>query len=198
MGIGRVLLVGAAVGDVGVEHDDRGLLGFGLGCQNGFFDGIRVAAVFDSDGLPAVGVEPFGHIFRKGDSGGALDGDPIVIIQADELGQSQMAGQGCRFGRDTFHEVSVAAHHKGVVIHDVMAGPVEAGGQVPLGHGHADGIGKSLTQWAGRGFDTGRVAVFGVTGGFTAPLPEILDLFQAQVIPCQVQKAVKQHGGVAS
>jgi hypothetical protein len=108
-----------------------------------------------------------------------------------------MAGQGGRFGGHPFHQVSVAAHHKGVVVHDLMTGPVEIGRQVPFGHGHADGVGKSLAQRTGGGLDAGCVAVFGMAGGLAAPLPEILDFFQAEVITGQVQQAVEQHGGMA-
>ena len=109
-----------------------------------------------------------------------------------------MAGKGGRFRCHALHHITIAAHDIRVVIHDVVTGAVEAGGQMSFGHGHADGVGKSLTQGTGGGLHPGCVAVFRMAGGLAAPLPEILDLFETEVIAGQVQQAIEQHGGVTA
>lgn len=60
-------------------------------------------------------------------------------------------------------------------------------------HGHADGMGEILPQWAGCRFDPRRVAVFRMTRGLASPLEEILDLFEVQAITRQVQQIIEEH-----
>ena len=40
----------------------------------------------------------------------------VVVVQADQLAEPQVAGQRRRFGRDAFHQVAIADDHVGVVI----------------------------------------------------------------------------------
>ena len=84
-----------------------------------------------------------------------------------------------------------------VVIDDVVAGLIVARGQVRFGHGHAYGVGNPLTQGTcGDFYPNGMWAVFGMTGGFAAPLAEFLQFFQRQVIPAQMQQRIQQHAAM--
>jgi hypothetical protein len=73
-----------------------------------------------------------------------------------------MAGQRDGFLADAFHEAAIARDHIGLVVDEIVA---EARVEVSLGHRHADSVGETLAQRAGRGFNAGSVTVFGVAGG---------------------------------
>jgi hypothetical protein len=79
------------------------------------------------------------------------------------------------------------------MIDERLSRPVELGGQPALGDGHPDAGGEALAQRPRGGLDAGRVAVFRMTGGLAAPLPEPLKILQTKVVPRQVQQAVQQH-----
>ncbi len=197
VGVRGALLVGAAVSDMGAQDDDGGHLRFGLGRFQGRENGGHIVAVHHREHMPAHGLEPKPHILGKADVGASLDGDLVVVVNADQLSQPQVAGQRGRFIRDTFHEIAVAAHDIGVMIHDFLSHPVESGGQVAFGHGHAHGGGKPLSQRAGGGFHAGGDAVFGVARGFAVQLTKLLNILGAQVVTGQGQQAVEQHRGVS-
>jgi hypothetical protein len=57
--------------------------------------------------------------------------------------------------RDAFHHAAVAEEDVGEVVHDIVARPVELGGQQALGERHADGVGDALAEGAGGGLDAG-------------------------------------------
>ena len=79
---------------------------------------------------------------------------------------------------DAFHHVAVAAEGPDVVIEELEPGTVEVRGQPALGDGHADAVGDSLAQRAGRCLDARRQAVFGMAGSLAAELAEILDVVE--------------------
>ena len=92
--------------------------------------------------------------------------------------QTEVTGERCGFRRDTFHHVAVAADGVGPVVDNLMTGLIEMRGEPAFGDGHADGIGETLAERAGGGFDAGCVTVFRMTGRFAVPLPEILQFVQ--------------------
>jgi hypothetical protein len=107
----------------------------------------------------------------------------------------QAAGQADRLVADALHQAAVAGDHPGAVVDDVLA---EAGGQVRLGHGHADGGGQALAQRPGGGLHARGVVHFGVARGQRAPLPEVLDLLHRHGLEAgQVQQGIEQHRAVA-
>jgi len=194
MGFGPVLLVGAAVGQVRAGHDERGA-GVSLGGADGGGDALQVVSVHALH-VPAVGLEAPAPVLGEGQVGAALDGDAVVVVEVDELAQAQVAGQRGGLGGDAFHQVAVADDGVDVVVNDLVAGAVEAGGQVGLGDGHAHAVGEALPQRAGGGLHAGREAVFGMAWSAAAPLPEVHELLQGEVVAGEVQQAVEQHGAV--
>ena len=63
-----------------------------------------------------------------------------------------------------------------------IAGFVEARRKVRLGDGHAHGVGKSLSEWAGGSLNTLRLAVFVVAGRSGAELTEILYVVHRNIV----------------
>ena len=81
----------------------------------------------------------------------------------------------------------------GVVVDDREVRAVEVRGEEALGDGHAHAVGEALAQRAGGRLDAGREAVLGVAGGAAAPLAELLQLLERQVVAGQVEQGVEQH-----
>ena len=77
------------------------------------------------------------------------------------------------------------------------SGPVELGRQALLGDGHADGVGEALAERSGGRLDARREAVLRVARRPRAPLAEVAQLVQRQVVAGEMQQRVEQHAGVA-
>ena len=45
----------------------------------------------EREDLPVVGGESLGDVFGKGDIGGSVDGDFVVVVDADELAELEMS-----------------------------------------------------------------------------------------------------------
>src|SRR5207237_5459678 len=99
------------------------------------------------------------------------------VVEIDEIAEAEVAGERCGFGADAFLEIAVRTDAVDVVIDRLerrVAG--KARGHHLRRESHSDAVRESLTERAGRHFDAGCVAVFGMTGGARAPLPEIAQL----------------------
>ncbi len=199
MGLAAACLVGRAVADSGVNHDEGRPLRLGLGCDEGAVNRLKVGVtVVNPQDLPAVGFEALAHVLGKGQRGRAVERDPVVVVEPNQLAQPKMTSQRGRFVGDALHHVAVA--HQGVaeVIDDGVVRFVVASRQKTLGHGHADRVAGALTERAGGGFHPWGEKRFRVAGRARAPLAEGLDVIQGQIVPGQVEERVEQHGTVAS
>ena len=83
------------------------------------------------------------------------------------------------------------------MVDNLLIGSIENSRQMTLRHGHAHRVAESLPQGARSGLHAGGMAVFGMAGGFAAPLAKVFNIFQTDLVTGQVKQAVKQHGGVA-
>ena len=99
-----------------------------------------VIAVFDPLGVPTVGFISLHHVFGEGQGGGAVDGDPVVIVGDDQLSQTEMTREGRSLGRHTFHDVAVAGEDPDVMVEDRELVAIEVVGEESLGDGHADAL----------------------------------------------------------
>ena len=160
-------------------------------------DGRRVLAVLDTLGVPAVGVEAGQHVLRPGHRGGAVELDVVVVVERDQLAQPEVAGEAGGLGGDALLEVAIGAEGVGPVVDDLVAGPVELGGQPALGDGHAHRVGEALAQRAGGGLDARGHAELGVARRARAHLAEALELLERQVVAGEVEHRVEEHAGVA-
>jgi hypothetical protein len=87
------VLLGRAVADVRAHGDHRRARGLGHAGRERAVDGLDVVAVLDADRLPAVGLEALQAIFREGQARAAGERDFVVVVEADELAQAQVAGE---------------------------------------------------------------------------------------------------------
>ena len=190
-------LVRRTEADRGAAADQRGLVG-SLQCGvDGGLDLDRVVAVDVAHHLPAIGLEAGGRVVGEPAVGVAVDGDLVVVPEADQLAQSPGAGERGGLVRDAFHQAAVAHEDEGAVIDEGVAFTVEALRQQLLGQREADRIREALAQRAGGGFHARGLVALRVAGGLAVQLAEVLQLLQRQVVAGQVQQRVLQHRAVA-
>ena len=63
---------------------------------------------------------------------------------------------------------------------------------------HTDRCCKTLTEWAGCGFDTGGVTIFWVTSCARSKLAKVFNFIQRHILKThQIVKRIKQHGAMS-
>ena len=77
-------------------------------------------------------------------------------------------------------------------------GPVEARGQHALGERHPDRVREALAERPGGHLDARRHPALGMSGRARAPLPELLQILDREVVAAKMQARVEQHRGVAA
>ncbi len=118
----------------------------------------------------------------------------VVVIEEGQLLQPQVAGEADRLVTDALHQVTVRADHPRAVIDQRLA---EARRQHPFGQGHADRRCDPLTERAGCGLDSRRLAVFRMPGGGRLELAEVPDVIDAHALEAgEIEQGVEQHGAV--
>ena len=191
-----VLLVRAAIADVGADDDQRRPVLDRDRLAQRAFERVERDLLLEVLHVPAVRLEPPARVLGEGDRGVALDRDVVAVVEGDQAAEPEMARERGRLVRDSLLHVTVGGDHERVVVDDLLAGTVEARGEHPLGERHPDGVRDPLSQRPGRDLDSGRAAVLGVPGGLRSELPEALDVLEADVVSTQVQRRVQQHRGV--
>ena len=182
---------------MGAHQDQRWTRGVGPRAPQRGVDRGEIVPVSDRHGVPAIGIETAGAIFRKCDVGAGRKSDVVVVVQADQLAEPQMPGQRRRFRRHALHQVAIADDRVSGVIDHVKPWPVVARGQLRLRDRHADGIGETLPERTGGGLDAWRQAALGMPRRLAAPLAELFDVVQREIVAGQVQEAIKQHRTVS-
>ena len=94
------------------------------------------------------------------------------------------------------HQATVAQEDPGSVVHKLVTFGVELCRQGFLGQGHTHRICQALPQWPRGSFHARCIAVLGVAGGFGVQLPEVFQVFDAEIVARKVQQAVQQHRAV--
>ena len=140
--------------------------------------------------MPAVRLEALRDVVAVRELGRTVDGDVVVVVHVDEAAEPEVAGDRRRLVADALLEVAVAAEHERVVVDDLLAEP---GAQVGLGEADAHAVGEALPERPGGDLDAGGVAVFGVTCGLGAPLPEVAQVVEGEAEPGEVEERVEQH-----
>ena len=195
--LGGAGAIGRALADDGLADDQRRARG-ALAClRDGGIDGVNAVAVDLVDHVPAVGLEARLDVVDVPGGDLAVDGDAVVVVQADQLVQLPRAGERAGFVADAFHHAAVAHEDVRAVIDHGMAGAVEFGGEQLLGQRHADSVRQALAQRAGGGLDARRHVHFRMARGAAVQLAEVLQLLDGQVIAGEVQQRVLQHRAVA-
>ncbi len=189
---GRPLTLGAAIGDMSCGDNDRRLACFRLRGGNRGYDPVVVVAV-NLKYLPAAGGETPLNILGPGQIGFTLDGDAVAVVDIDQVAQFEVTGKRRRLVADPFLQAAVADEGVDMMVYRLEVGRIEAFGRHFGGDAHADAVGESLTQRAGRNFDADSVAELWMPRSPAPPLAEIFDLFHGQIETEQMQQRIKEH-----
>lgn len=159
-------LVEGAVANGGAELDHGGLVLDILALLNGSLDaGQVVVTVVDGDDVPAVGLIALDNILSEGAVDVTVNGDVVVIVDADEVAKLEVAGEGRGLAGDTLHQAAVAEEAVCVVVDNVESGLVENSAGVSLGHGETNGVADTLAEGASGDLNAGSVVRLGVARG---------------------------------
>jgi len=107
-------------------------------------------------------LEPGTTVLPERDRRRAVDRDVVVVVEVDELAETEIAGERRRFVRHALHQVAVRGDAVDAVIDDLVERAVVALGEEPLSHAEADPIRKALTERPGSRFDAGGVMYLGM------------------------------------
>ena len=190
------LLVGRTPADHRLAADKSRSAGLLLGGVDRGLDLFRVVTVDVANHLPAIGLEAARRIVGEPVAHLAVDGDAVVIIEDNQLAQTERTGQRAGFVGDPFHETAVADETPGVVIDQRGVVVIEAIGERRFRQRHANGIRKALAERAGRGLDPRGHEILGVARRLRMQLTKRLDVVERQIIAGQMKRRVLQHGTV--
>ena len=98
--------------------------------------------------------------------------------------------------RDALHQIAIADQRVGEMVNQLVFGSVKPGREEAFGKRESNRVSGSLPKRAGRRFDSWSIAVLRVAGSLRAPLSEILQFFQRQIVATQMQHGVDEHGAM--
>ena len=153
-------------------------------------DIFGVVSVGNRPRVPAIGFKTPRDVFGEIDVGGAGERDVILIVEINQLAQLQMPGERRGFLRDAFHQIAIAAKGVGVMIDDLVPGPVVARREPRFRNRQADAVGETLAQRSGGYFHAGRVPRSGWPGVLLPHLPEALEFVERKIVAGEMQQAV--------
>lgn len=107
--------------------------------------------------MPAVGLVSLDNILSEGAVGVTINGNVVVIVDADEVAELKVAGKRGSLAGDTLHQATVTEEAVCVVVNNVKPRLVEGGGSVSLGHGQTNSIAHTLTKRASGDLNSGGI-----------------------------------------
>ena len=111
---------------IGARQDQGGLVGLGLRLVDGRADCVGVHAIDRHACASRAASKRAATSSRQGDVGGAGQGDVVLVVEVDQLAETEVAGERGGLHGDAFHHVAVGDDAVGVVVDDLVAGAVEA------------------------------------------------------------------------
>jgi hypothetical protein len=120
MRLERVLLLGAAVADVGAGNDERRAVFDSARGDECRVDRGQVVAV-DVLHLPTAGRKASTDVLEEREVRGRRERDAVGVVEHDQPAEAQRPGERRRFAGQAFHHVAVTGQHERVVIHDRVA-----------------------------------------------------------------------------
>ena len=194
----RILLVGRSEADVRADDDQRRPVRLRSGGFHGSPERVHVVGrITYVLHVPAVGPETACGVVGVREVRGSVDRDPVVIIEYDQLSETQVPGERAGFVRGPLHEVTVAAHHVREMIDDGVRRPIVHGSEVRLRHRHPDCRHDPLSERSRGGLDSCRQPMLGVPRCSAVPLAELADFLQGKVVAAEIQHSVQEHRGMS-
>ena len=160
---------------------------------NRFFHRLRIVTVDLVHYVPVVGFKAFCRVVGKPAFGLPVDGDAVVIVEANQLAEPQRARQGADLMGNPLHQAAVTHKYVGIVVDNLVVRLVKLCRQRAFGNRQPNRIGQPLTEWSGRCFHPRRIANLRVPRRFGVQLAEVFQLLKRQIVAGKVQQAVEQH-----
>ncbi len=160
-------------------------------------DGGHVMAVDVPLHVPAVRRESLRGVVGEPALRLAVDRDPVVVVEHDELAETPRSGERGGLMGNAFHQAAVADERVRVVIDDRMTRTVEFARQQPFRERHSDRVREPLPERAGRRLHAWRDPVLRVPGRLRMKLTKALQLVDRQIVAGEMQQAVEEHRAVA-
>ena len=157
----------------------------------GEVDVVRVPAVRGVARLDVLG---------ERDLGVALDRDPVVVVEQEQVAQVLGGGQRGRLGGDALLHAAVTGDAVDVVVEDRLArdgARVEHLADTAGAHREADRVGDAGAQRAGGALDALGPAELGVAGGLGVPRAQRLQVGHLEAVAGQEQLGVLRDRAVA-
>ena len=189
----RILHVRATEANVISDADERRFFVLRFRQRNSRIDSFQIGAIFDAQNVPLMRFKASTNVFCKADIGRAVDRNVVVIVEHDELAQSQMPSNRRRFGANAFHEATIATNRIRIVIDDVVTGAVITRREVRFGNRKSNGIGNALPEWARRRIDSRRDVVFRVTRRNASHLAELFQIVETDRISIQMEQSIQKR-----
>ncbi len=190
-------LAGASEGDRRAQDHQAGPAGLLLRFRDREIDRLEVVSVVHLDDVPSVPLEAPALVRRGREIGAAVDRDPVVVEDPDQLAQPLMPRDRRRLVGDPLHQVAIGAQRVREVVDDSVPLTVEAPGQPALGQREAHRVGHTLPQGSRGRLHPRDMAELGMARGGRAPLPEPPDVLLRQIVAAQVEQRVQEHRRVA-
>ena len=198
-----VLLGRRGPADDRVQHDERRLVGDGLGRLERVVERLHVLVVAAVGGVPvhvlhvpAVGLVAGADVLGLGDAGVVLDRDVVVVVHHDQVAELLHGGDRGGLVGDALFDVAVGAERVDEVVERRLAGGgvgVEQPALAAGGHRHADRVADALAERPGGDLHARGQAVLRVAGGDRAPGAQRLQVVQAQRVAGQVKLDVQRQ-----
>jgi len=185
--LGRALDFGDSLPDEGFAGDEFRMAV--AGCF-GFFEyigkGLNVLGVH-LEGFETVGFKTLPRVLALGLRRHRVEGDTVVVVEEDQIVETEVAGEGRSFGGDSFLQAAVTGEANDTLVENFVVGGVVAGGCHLCGNGKTDSVPNPLAERAGRALDPRSFSVFGMPRCLATHLPESTDLVDGQIEPAQVK-----------
>jgi len=197
VGLGGAFHLRDAFSNQGFAGDELGMaVSGGLGLFEHVGKDLHVLGV-DLIGFETVGFEALAGVLALRFGGHGIESDAVVVVEEDEVIESEVSGEGGGLGGDPFLQAPVAGQADDVLVENLMVLRVVAGGGHFAGDGEADRVADTLSEGAGGAFDSRGVSEFRVPRGLTAHLAEVADFLDGEVEAAQVEPAVEEHATMA-
>mmetsp|Transcript_61966 Transcript_61966/g.98130 ORF Transcript_61966/g.98130 Transcript_61966/m.98130 type:complete len:523 (-) Transcript_61966:186-1754(-) len=199
MGIMAVSLVGRAEADGGLHLDQSWLVSASLGLLDGLADGIHIGvALRHFQDLPSIALKALADILSEGEIGVSIDGDAVVIVESNQLSQTQVASICASFVRNSLLHASITCNGVGVVVDQLHARFVVNCCKVGFSGRQANRVGDTHAKGSGGHFNALGLEVLWVAGSLGTPLSELLDVIDGDaLVASQMQQRVLEHATVA-
>mmetsp|Transcript_77458 Transcript_77458/g.90259 ORF Transcript_77458/g.90259 Transcript_77458/m.90259 type:complete len:212 (-) Transcript_77458:228-863(-) len=149
-------------------------------------------SILHNDGVPSQSLHLGLCLLCEGDAGVAINGNFVVVVDHNELLQTQMTSQRDGLLRDALHETAISAENVREVVNNREVGAVEDSSKVGLRDGQANGVADTLAEGTRRHFNSRSDMALRVARSLGVKLTELLEFVERQVVAGEMKHCVEE------